>query len=35
MREIHEDGVSADVGVLCRMDPCEVLVLDEDWDVRW
>ena len=32
--DVHEDGVNADVGVLCRMDPCEVLVLDEDWVVR-
>ena len=34
MREVHEGGVGADVGVLCRMDPCEVLVLDEDWVLR-
>jgi hypothetical protein len=27
--EVHEDGVSEDVGVLGRMDPYEVLVLDE------
>ena len=30
MREVHEDGVSVAVGVLCRMDHCEILVLDED-----
>jgi hypothetical protein len=30
VREVHEDGVGADVGVLCRVSPCEVLVLDED-----
>ena len=34
MREVHEDGVRADVGGLCRVNPCEVLVLDEDWVVR-
>ena len=32
--EVHEDGVSADVGVICRVNPCEVLVLDEDWAMR-
>ena len=25
MGEVHEDGVVADVGVLCRVNPCEVL----------
>ena len=33
MGEAHVDGISADVGVLGRMDTSEVLVLDEDWAV--
>jgi hypothetical protein len=34
MGEVHEDGISADVGVLCRVNPCELLVLDEYWAMR-
>ena len=34
MREVHEDGVRAYVGVICRVNPCEVLVLDEVWAMR-
>ncbi len=30
MGEVQEDFLGADVGVLGRMDPGEVLVLDED-----
>jgi hypothetical protein len=33
VRDVHKDGVSADVGVLRRMNPCEVLVLDKYWAV--
>ena len=28
VRKVHEDGICADVGVLSRVDPREVLVLD-------
>jgi len=31
MREVHVDCVGVDVGVFGGLDPCEVLVLDEDW----
>jgi hypothetical protein len=34
MVEVHEDGIGADIGVLCQVDPCKVLVLDEGWAVR-
>ena len=34
VREVHVDCVGADVGVFGRVDPYEVLVLDEDWAVR-
>ena len=30
VREVHEDGVGADVGVLGRVDTRELLVLEED-----
>jgi hypothetical protein len=33
--EVHEDGIGANVGVFSRVDPCEVLILDEDWAMRW
>ena len=32
--EVHEDGIGVDVGVFGRVNPCEVLVLDEDWAMR-
>ena len=34
VREVHEEGVGAEVGVLCQVNPCEVLVLDEDGAMR-
>ena len=34
MKEVHEDGVRVDVEVLCRVYPCEVLFLDEEWAMR-
>ena len=34
MREVHADCVVVDVGVFGGVDPCEVMVLDEDWAVR-
>ena len=30
VREVHVDCVGADVGVFGGVDPCEVLILDED-----
>ena len=33
MREVHVYFLSANVGVLGRVDTSEILVLDEDWDV--
>ena len=32
--EVHVDCVGADVVVFDGVDPCEILVLDEDWAVR-
>ncbi len=34
IREVHEDGVGDDIGFICRVDPCKVLVLDEDLVLR-
>ena len=35
MKELHEECVGADTGVLCRVDPYKVMVVDEEWAVRW
>ena len=34
VREVHVDCIGADVGVFGGVDPCEVLILDEEWAVR-
>ena len=30
-RQVHEDGVGSDIGILGRMNPREILFLDEDF----
>ena len=32
--KVHEDGICTGVGILSRVNPREVLVLDEDWAMR-
>ena len=34
VREVHVDCIGVDVGVFVGVDPCEVLVLEEDWALR-
>ena len=35
MREVHENGGGADIGVFFQVSPCKVLILNEDWVVDW
>jgi hypothetical protein len=35
LRKVEEDGFRVGVGVLGRVDPCEILFFDKDWVVRW
>ena len=34
VREVHVDFVGDDVGAFGGVDPCELLVLNEEWAVR-